>query len=398
MKDFTTPDLREAKTLPDELSPSPHSSQTERDERAIRIGLQASEALYRDLFQQASDSIFLVDLNTHRFLDVNPSAARRLGYTRKELLALTLEDIEVAMTSPRMWTSSGSDSIVTEGRHRRKNGSHMPVEVSSRVVSYGEQQVLQMFARDITQRLQAEEREKLLAIEKQRVQLLGNFVRTAAQEFRTPLTLVNTSLYFLERVTDEQQWEHHNQKLKDQIQYISQLVEAMLAMARLESASEFDMRPVDLNHLLEFITTDKREQIRSKGLSLQLDLANALPVAYGDSDELQQAFTHLINNAIDFTPPGGTITLHTSRQNHARQGHEVMVAVSDTGIGISQDELSPIFDPFYRVDQAMTERKPGLGLSIAQKIITLHHGRIEVESVIDQGTTFRVFLPTELPA
>lgn len=372
--------------LHDELSEPPN-----RDDHALQIELQASEDRYRDLFEQASDSIFIVDLTTYQILDANPSAARRLGYTRQELLALTMADVEIAITSPRIWLSSGSDSIVTEGRHQRKDGSQMPVEVSSRVVTAGGKQVLQLFARDITQRQQAEERDKLLAIEQQRVQLLGNFVRTVAQEFRTPLTLVNTSMYFLERITDKDQQVFHQEKLKAQIQYISHLVEAMLAMARLESVTEFDQRPVDLNHVLQAIINNRQEQIQHKQLSLVLDLPSDLSAVHGESEELRQAFDHLIANAIDYTPSGGTITLHTWEEHPS-----LIVEIGDTGIGINQEELSRIFDPFYRIDEAMTQRKVGLGLAIAQKIIELHHGHIEVESVPDQGTTFRVFLPTTL--
>lgn len=372
--------------LHDELSEPPN-----RDDDALQIELQASEDRYRDLFEQASDSIFIVDLTTYQILDANPSAARRLGYTRQELLALTMADVEIAITSPRIWLSSGSDSIVTEGRHQRKDGSQMPVEVSSRVVTAGGKQVLQLFARDITQRQQAEERDKLLAIEQQRVQLLGNFVRTVAQEFRTPLTLVNTSMYFLERITDKDQQVFHQEKLKAQIQYISHLVEAMLAMARLESVTEFDQRPVDLNHVLQAVISNRQEQIQHKQLSLVLDLPSDLSAVHGESEELRQAFDHLIANAIDYTPSGGTITLHTWEEHPS-----LIVEIGDTGIGINQEELSRIFDPFYRIDEAMTQRKVGLGLAIAQKIIELHHGHIEVESVPDQGTTFRVFLPTTL--
>lgn len=372
--------------LHDELSVPPN-----RDDYALQIELQASEDRYRDLFEQASDSIFIVDLATYQILDANPSAARRLGYTRQELLALTMADVEIAITSPRIWLSSGSDSIVTEGRHQRKDGSQMPVEVSSRVVTSGGKQVLQLFVRDITQRQQAEERDKLLAIEQQRVQLLGNFVRTVAQEFRTPLTLVNTSMYFLERITDKDQQVFHQEKLKAQIQYISHLVETMLAMARLESVTEFDQRPVDLNPVLQAVLTNRQEEIKQKELSLVLDLPSDLSAVNGESEELRQAFDHLIANAIDYTPSGGTITLRIWEEHPT-----IIVEIGDTGIGINQEELSRIFDPFYRIDEAMTERKVGLGLAIAQKIIELHHGQIEVESVPDQGTTFRVFLPTNL--
>jgi signal transduction histidine kinase len=102
------------------------------------------------------------------------------------------------------------------------------------------------------------------------------------------------------------------------------------------------------------------------------------------------ALSNIAANAIDYTGENGNVTIRTA----ARNG-DVIVAVQDTGIGIADEHLPHIFDRFYRADQARTTRKAGLGLSIARKIIEAHRGKIEVESVVGEGSVFRVVLPVK---
>ena len=106
------------------------------------------------------------------------------------------------------------------------------------------------------------------------------------------------------------------------------------------------------------------------------------------SDELEHAVGNLVKNAIQFTPPNGMVTLRTSVDSH-----HVIIEVSDTGTGISEEALPLIFERFYRANMARTGRHAGLGLAIAKRIIELHAGQIEVMSQPDEGSTFRVLLP-----
>jgi len=103
---------------------------------------------------------------------------------------------------------------------------------------------------------------------------------------------------------------------------------------------------------------------------------------------LRQALLNIAENAIQFTPEGGTVTLRTAVANG-----EALVSITDTGKGIAPEHLPHIFDRFYRANLARTERYAGLGLSIAKRIIDMHHGRIEVDSTPGEGSTFTVYLP-----
>jgi PAS domain S-box-containing protein len=136
------------------------------ERKHVEESLRESEANYRHLFEYANDSIFIIDLSTSRILDANQNAARRLGYTRKELLKLRTREIDVPCTEERQKLINqhmqATGSIIFEHALRRKDGTEVPVEISSRVIEYRDQLVSLSFVRDISARKQAEERMRLL--------------------------------------------------------------------------------------------------------------------------------------------------------------------------------------------------------------------------------------------
>jgi two-component system phosphate regulon sensor histidine kinase PhoR len=118
-------------------------------------------------------------------------------------------------------------------------------------------------------------------------------------------------------------------------------------------------------------------------------VGDELPQLLGDEGKIQSAVTNLVNNAIKFTPEAGQVSVSAQKL-----AGELAIRVSDTGMGIPKESLPKIFDRFYRVPHPGRQiQGTGLGLAIVKKIITMHGGRIEVESEVNQGTTFTVFLP-----
>lgn len=132
----------------------------------VEESLRESESNYRHLFEYANDSIFIIDLSTSRILDANQNAARRLGYTRKELLRLKTKDIDITVAPERQKKINqqlqATGSIIFEHALRRKDGTHIQVEISSRIIEYRDQLVSLSFVRDVTARKQSEERMRLL--------------------------------------------------------------------------------------------------------------------------------------------------------------------------------------------------------------------------------------------
>jgi signal transduction histidine kinase len=128
-----------------------------------------------------------------------------------------------------------------------------------------------------------------------------------------------------------------------------------------------------------------------KKVKLSVKLDDDLPKARFDSDGIMQVLTNLISNSIKFTPENGQVSISVQHK-----GEDLAIRISDTGIGMSKENLPKLFTPFYQVHQPGQQAKgTGLGLAIVSKIVTAHNGRIEVESEVGRGTTFTVFLPLD---
>jgi PAS domain S-box-containing protein len=242
---------------------------------------------------------------------------------------------------------------------------------------------------DITERKAMEQQQLALALEREKVSILSDFIDAASHEFKTPMSVINTAIFVLERlVSEESQAIEQLSRIRNQTAYIRQLIEGMLTMSRLDTISELDQHPTDVNALLRNVSVAVQPAADRRGLAVTFDLAADLPAVMGNARDLQAAFQDLVRNAIQYTPSGGAVTVRS-----LLAGDEVIVDVSDTGIGIAPDDLPRIFERFFRAEKARTERGAGLGLTIAHRVIDLHGGRITVESQVGQGSTFVVKLP-----
>jgi len=171
---------------------------------------------------------------------------------------------------------------------------------------------------------------------------------------------------------------------------MSLIIDQLLSLARADSEKEpLSFEELNLGELLKESSSDLEVLCRHKGLDLQLAQVDD-SVVKGDRLRLRVLFLNLLDNAIRYTPGGGTVSVSLRRE-----GQMAVVSISDTGPGIPAADLPHIFERFYRVDKARsrTEGGSGLGLSIAQYIAEVHGGRIEAESEPGKGSTFRVWLP-----
>jgi signal transduction histidine kinase len=226
------------------------------------------------------------------------------------------------------------------------------------------------------------------ALEHEKVNILADFIAAASHDFRTPLSVINTSAYLLNRITDTEQRSRHFKQIQDQTYHIEQLVDGLLTMSRLDRGDVFRFKKININAVIQQIEARKRPQIDQKSLSFQLELDASLPQIEADETWLFRGIAQLIDNAIHYTPSGGDIVVK-SALNH----EQVVITVTDNGIGITAEDLPHIFKRLYRGEGHRPVGGQGLGLSIASKIIEAHQGSIEVESQPDTGSTFRVALP-----
>jgi signal transduction histidine kinase len=180
------------------------------------------------------------------------------------------------------------------------------------------------------------------------------------------------------------------ERIKAATANMTQLITDLLDLGKIEAGLEIEMMPCDLKDITESVVISLQEWAEGKGIELRVELPKNVPAVQGNPTRLRQVLTNLVDNALKYTPNGGTVTVGVAVENGS-----VTVWVQDTGIGISLDHLPHVFEKFYRVEMEETSDVvgTGLGLAIAKSIIEVHGGCIWVESEPGMGSTFSFNLP-----
>ena len=216
------------------------------------------------------------------------------------------------------------------------------------------------------------------------------FVADASHELRAPLTTVRANLELLDRMRNSLQEEDRNELVKaagKEADRMSRLVADLLSLARADAGQKLQMRTVELDRLLLEVYREAR--LMANGVKATIDEVDEVSLV-ADSDRLKQLILILVDNAIRYTPAGGYVKLSLRKE-----GATAILQVTDTGVGISAEDLPHIFERFYRADKARARDAAGtgLGLAIAKWIVEQHRGEIFVRSVFGKGSTFTVRFP-----
>lgn len=227
--------------------------------------------------------------------------------------------------------------------------------------------------------------------------LRQDFVANVSHELKTPLAAIKayTETLLDSALHDEEVNVRFLHRIEEQAERLNQLILDLLRIARLESGEEvFHHEPLVLVEALEACAESHQSRAESKGLTLTLELAPIEPTTrvIADEEAFHQIFDNLIDNAIKYTPAGGTIRVLGALQVAEAA---VEITVADSGIGIPRDDLPRVFERFYRVDKARSRELggTGLGLAIVKHVVGSIGGQITVESRLGEGTRFRVKLP-----
>lgn len=220
-----------------------------------------------------------------------------------------------------------------------------------------------------------------------------DFVANVSHEFKTPLTAIQGfAETLLGGAIDDR--EHRGRFLEiilDHARRLAQLTDDLLELSQIEAdRMELEIRPVPVAKLIESCVETTRPRAAEKQLTLSIDCPPGLPEISGDRRRLAEVLQNLLDNAVQYTGPGGRITVSARPE-----GGNVVITVSDTGIGIPQADQARIFERFYRVDAARSREVggTGLGLSIAKHLVEAHSGRIWVESEVGAGSRFSFSVP-----
>jgi heavy metal sensor kinase len=221
---------------------------------------------------------------------------------------------------------------------------------------------------------------------------ITQFTADASHELRTPVSLIRTEAELaLRRSRGEAEYKESLRHILLEAERTTALIEQLLSLARTDSGREtLHFHPVDLRQTLSTVVEGWQQvaTIRNMQLSATLDVLDSSVM--GDETLLRRLADILLDNAFKYTPAPGSVRLLLERQ-----GESAVITVQDSGVGVAEEEQGRIFERFYRVDKARSRAQggAGLGLAIAQWIVTQHRGSIGVESRSDHGATFRVELP-----
>ena len=230
-------------------------------------------------------------------------------------------------------------------------------------------------------------------LERRVEELRRNFVVNASHELKTPVTSIQTlseALAVTLRSGDQARVPKLVKRLELEAARLARLVHDLLDLRRLEDRGPLEREPVDLAELVRRVVVGHLDRADERDLELSVDAPDRAFVT-GDESDLVVIVENLVANAVQYNRPGGEVQVRVVPGQD-----EQVVTVRDTGIGVPHQELSRIFERFYRVDTARSRDTggTGLGLSIVRHAVERHGGRIDVASRPDEGTTFTVHLPT----
>ena len=227
-----------------------------------------------------------------------------------------------------------------------------------------------------------------------------DFMANVSHEFKTPLTAIQgfAETLLAGALDDRQNRVRFLEIIRDHARRLAQLTDDLLKLAQIEAGRmELDFQPISVAELVSSCVETARIKGQQKQHTFELECPPGLPPARGDATRLREVLQNLLDNAVQYTPEGGRITVRARVAESA-----IEITVSDTGIGIPQADQERIFERFYRVDAARSREVggTGLGLSIAKHIVEAHGGRIRVESIVGAGSHFHFTVPlaTTAPA
>jgi PAS domain S-box-containing protein len=366
-------------------------------EIADREQAQKEQARLVAILEATSDLVGMIDTEG-KLLYLNPSG-------RKLLLLpddCDIHTMRVSQLHPRetmeMIQTEAIPVLIKDGLWAgetvlvNQEGVEIP---SSQVViaHYGNAGRVERFSavvRDISEQKQAEQQRLELAVQKERLEAFKEFLGNVSHDLRAPMTVINIGLDLLTRIEDPIRRKEKVKSLQEQVMLLERYIQDLLTLTHLDRAPHLEMESIDLNALLTELYTNFTEVAAKKSQTLTVELSTGSTRINADLQELYRALNNLLENAINYTPNSGSVRL----KSEAYDG-QVLIEITDTGIGIDEAALERIFERFYRTDDARKFRHDGtgLGLAIVKRIVEIHDGRIEVESKVGKGTTFRIWLP-----
>lgn len=381
--------------------------------REATEALRQREAVFSAIVGQADSGILLLDPKNLSFIEFNEAACKHLGYSHDEFSRLTVYDIQGVFTPDevrsRMRLILDSDGLSFENKHRCKDGSLRDFWLSVKPIEIGQKRLLAAVWNDITERKKVEddllryrnhleelvaERTVELAEARDAAQAASRsksaFLANMSHEIRTPMNAIIGLAYMLRRdLTDPRQAQQLD-KISGAANHLLTLINDILDFSKIE-AGKMLLEPSDfeIDRVVSNVCTLIAEKAMAKELELVADIANLPPWLHGDGLRLSQVLLNFLSNAVKFTEHG-SIVIRGNVLEETADAFRIRISVQDSGIGMSHEHQSRLFQAFEQADASTTRKYggSGLGLAISRKLIELMGGRIGVNSEPGKGSTF----------
>jgi len=359
--------------------------------------LTVSEERFRALFDNANDGVVVLDRNGI-IINMNNKFCELHGFDKDALIGTSVKLLEVednkTEKEERFKRILNGEATVFETEHYRKDGGRVLLEVSAKGIEIGGELFIQSLHRDITEKKAIQEQ----LIQSQKMESIGQLAGGIAHNFNNLLTSI---LGYAELLQEHSNLDIESRKRVNSIESAARkagvMVSKLLGFSRRESSEKL---PLNLNDVIND-SVRLLEGVLDKKIGLKTILSKDLSTVEGDPNQIEQVIMNLMVNARDAMPDGGLITVKTShvkiekdRHNmpaYVLPGNYVLLSVSDTGCGIPKEKVSKIFDPFFTTKEK--GKGTGLGLATVYGIIKDHKGYISVQSEVDKGTMFDIYLP-----
>jgi PAS domain S-box-containing protein len=399
--------LRVLKTSGDEIGHLVDAFNSMLDQIAQRTSeLQKSEERFHGLVEQAVDGFFLYDLKG-RLIDVNQRVCDKLGYTRQEMLSMSVADIDVKVGSSEfpddLWSSLRPNEPVTlQSVHKKRDGSIFPVEVRVGLLDLGEQRVVMALARDVSERLAAEqERQKLESQlqQAQKMESIGTLAAGIAHDFNNILSPIYGYLELaLLKLQDQPEVSGYLGEAHRAATRAKDLVKQILTFSRQDTEKQ---SPVEVHVIIKEALKLLRSTIPTT-IEIKQQIDPNCGYVLANPTQIHQVLMNLCTNAYHaMREKGGVLGVSVTplelsvgdviKNIHLKPGPYLLLEVSDTGHGMDKNTMARIFEPYFTT-KAQGEGT-GMGLSVVHGIVKSHGGDITVYSEPGKGTSFHVYLP-----
>lgn len=377
--------------------------------------LKRSERLYSKLIELLPIGIILYKGN--KVAIINSAGARLFGFANpedligKEFGSLAGGNCYYSNTVMEKVRKLQHCEMVMEPEVQNiflKSGENVYVEISGFSFKYEDELVFTLIVRDITEHKKIEElnenirlKDVLLKEAKEYNQLKTQLFSTISHELKTPLNIILAVAQLMQKFHNsgyncpyQEYFEKHMRILKQNSFRLLRLINNIVDVSRIEMGFlKMNLSKSDIINLVEDISLSVVEYTKSKGIYLVFDTQIEEKIMVYDAEKVERVMLNLLSNAIKFTEPGGKINVNV----YEREG-AVLISVKDTGIGIPENMLEKIFDPFRQVDSSLRRNSEGsgIGLSLVKSLVQMHGGTITVRSRYGQGSEFIVELPDNL--